>query len=246
MRLTVASRTAEVRAEELQAIFDPIQVVQENLIDVGPSVSQRIIETPGRPARSQTGSRRGQLHRLAAGRGAAMSDRPQRAGGRRRDGTARIAAHDPEAALRDRDGGQRRGRAQDARHVPARPHLHGHQDAADGRHRAPAPHQARRPEHRGRDDHGLRLAGDGQERADPRRLRVPDQALQPAGPGGDGAPGPRPPAVRDRHPQPGRRARRRDALAGRQDPRPARTRPERAGRAVAAGHPALDPARDLA
>jgi C4-dicarboxylate-specific signal transduction histidine kinase len=47
VRLTVASRTAEVRPEELQAIFDPIQVVQENLIDVGPSVSQRILESQG-------------------------------------------------------------------------------------------------------------------------------------------------------------------------------------------------------
>jgi PAS domain S-box-containing protein len=47
LRLTVASRTAEVRAEELQGIFDPIQVVQENLIDVGPCVSQRIIEAQG-------------------------------------------------------------------------------------------------------------------------------------------------------------------------------------------------------
>jgi nitrogen-specific signal transduction histidine kinase len=47
VRLTVASRSSEVRAEELQAIFDPIQVVQENLIDVGPSVSQRIIESQG-------------------------------------------------------------------------------------------------------------------------------------------------------------------------------------------------------
>jgi len=46
-RLTVASRTAEVRAEELQGIFDPIQVVQESLIDVGPCVSQRIIEAQG-------------------------------------------------------------------------------------------------------------------------------------------------------------------------------------------------------
>ena len=44
VRLTVASRTAEVRPEELRGIFDPIQVVQENLIDVGPCVSQRIIE----------------------------------------------------------------------------------------------------------------------------------------------------------------------------------------------------------
>ena len=47
IRITVASRTAEVRAEELQGIFDPIQVVQGNLIDVGPCVSQRIIEAQG-------------------------------------------------------------------------------------------------------------------------------------------------------------------------------------------------------
>jgi len=47
VRFTVASRTAEVRAEELRGIFDPIQVVQENLIDVGPCVSQRIIEAQG-------------------------------------------------------------------------------------------------------------------------------------------------------------------------------------------------------
>jgi len=47
VRLTVASRTAEVRPEELRGIFDPIQVVQENLIDVGPCVSQRIIEAQG-------------------------------------------------------------------------------------------------------------------------------------------------------------------------------------------------------
>ncbi|HXJ84329.1 MAG TPA: GAF domain-containing protein [Candidatus Methylomirabilis sp.] len=46
-RLTVASRTAEVRAEELHGLFDPIQVVQESLLDVGPCVSQRIIEGQG-------------------------------------------------------------------------------------------------------------------------------------------------------------------------------------------------------
>jgi nitrogen-specific signal transduction histidine kinase len=44
LRITVASRTAEVRSDELIRIFDPIQVVQENLIDVGPCVSQRILE----------------------------------------------------------------------------------------------------------------------------------------------------------------------------------------------------------
>jgi PAS domain S-box-containing protein len=47
VRLTVASRTAEVRAEELRSIFDPIQVVQESVLDVGPCVSQRIIEAQG-------------------------------------------------------------------------------------------------------------------------------------------------------------------------------------------------------
>src|SRR5215470_8353283 len=47
LRFTVASRTAEVRPEELLRIFDPIQVVQESLIDVGPCVSQRILEAQG-------------------------------------------------------------------------------------------------------------------------------------------------------------------------------------------------------
>jgi PAS domain S-box-containing protein len=47
VRLTVSSRSAEVRADELQRIFDPIAVVQENLIDVGPCVSQRIVEAQG-------------------------------------------------------------------------------------------------------------------------------------------------------------------------------------------------------
>jgi nitrogen-specific signal transduction histidine kinase len=47
LRITLASRTAEVKPDELRAIFDPIQVVQENLIDVGPCVSQRILEAHG-------------------------------------------------------------------------------------------------------------------------------------------------------------------------------------------------------
>ncbi len=47
VRVIVASRTADVRAEELRGIFDPIQVVQESLIDVGPCVSQRIVEGQG-------------------------------------------------------------------------------------------------------------------------------------------------------------------------------------------------------
>jgi signal transduction histidine kinase len=47
LRLTVASRTAEVREEELRSIFDPIRVVQESVLDVGPCVSQRIVEAQG-------------------------------------------------------------------------------------------------------------------------------------------------------------------------------------------------------
>jgi nitrogen-specific signal transduction histidine kinase len=47
VRLTVSSRSADVRPDELRSIFDPIQVVQENLIDVGPCVSQRIVEAQG-------------------------------------------------------------------------------------------------------------------------------------------------------------------------------------------------------
>ncbi|MEK6665519.1 MAG: GAF domain-containing protein [candidate division NC10 bacterium] len=47
IRLIIASRTAEVGVEELQRIFDPMKVVQESLIDVGPCVSQRIIEAQG-------------------------------------------------------------------------------------------------------------------------------------------------------------------------------------------------------
>jgi hypothetical protein len=59
----VASRSTEVRAEELQAIFDPIQVVQEKLIDVGPSVSQRILESQG--GRLEARQSRGEVSFLA-------------------------------------------------------------------------------------------------------------------------------------------------------------------------------------
>ena len=55
VRIIVASRTADVRAEELRAIFDPIQVVQENLIDVGPCVSQRILEAFGGQLEARAG-----------------------------------------------------------------------------------------------------------------------------------------------------------------------------------------------
>jgi PAS domain S-box-containing protein len=47
VRILVGSRTANVAAEKLQRLFDPVQMVQESLIDVGPAVSQRLIEALG-------------------------------------------------------------------------------------------------------------------------------------------------------------------------------------------------------
>ncbi|MBI3636662.1 MAG: GAF domain-containing protein [Candidatus Rokubacteria bacterium] len=47
VRILIGSRTASVPAEKLQRVFDPVQMVQEGLIDVGPAVSQRLIEALG-------------------------------------------------------------------------------------------------------------------------------------------------------------------------------------------------------
>jgi PAS domain S-box-containing protein len=47
VRILVGSRTASVAPERLQRLFDPVQMVQESLIDVGPAVSQRLIEALG-------------------------------------------------------------------------------------------------------------------------------------------------------------------------------------------------------
>jgi signal transduction histidine kinase len=47
VRLLISSRTASVPADKLGALFDPVQMVQENLIDVGPAVSQRLLEAQG-------------------------------------------------------------------------------------------------------------------------------------------------------------------------------------------------------
>jgi nitrogen-specific signal transduction histidine kinase/DNA-binding NarL/FixJ family response regulator len=55
VRITVGSRSAQVRADEIQRIFDPIAVVQENLIDVGPCVTQRIIEALGGRVEARSG-----------------------------------------------------------------------------------------------------------------------------------------------------------------------------------------------
>jgi PAS domain S-box-containing protein len=47
-RVMVASRTANVPADALHHLFDPVRMVlQENLIHVGPAVSQRIVEALG-------------------------------------------------------------------------------------------------------------------------------------------------------------------------------------------------------
>jgi C4-dicarboxylate-specific signal transduction histidine kinase len=47
VRILVGSRTASVAPEKLQRLFDPVQMVQESLIDVGPAVSQRLVEALG-------------------------------------------------------------------------------------------------------------------------------------------------------------------------------------------------------
>ncbi|HXH21753.1 MAG TPA: GAF domain-containing protein [Dehalococcoidia bacterium] len=44
VRILIGSRTASVTPEKLDRLFDPVQMVQESLIDVGPAVSQRLIE----------------------------------------------------------------------------------------------------------------------------------------------------------------------------------------------------------
>ena len=47
VRIMLTSRTASVAADKLDRLFDPVQTVQESLIDVGPAVSQRLIEALG-------------------------------------------------------------------------------------------------------------------------------------------------------------------------------------------------------
>jgi nitrogen-specific signal transduction histidine kinase len=47
VRIVVGSRTAAVPAHEGDRLFDPVRMVQENLIDIGPAVSQRIVEALG-------------------------------------------------------------------------------------------------------------------------------------------------------------------------------------------------------
>lgn len=47
VRVLIGSRTAAVPAEKLQRIFDPVQMVQESLVQIGPAVSQRLIAALG-------------------------------------------------------------------------------------------------------------------------------------------------------------------------------------------------------
>lgn len=47
VRILVGSRTATVASEKLERLFDPVHMVQEGLVDVGPAVSQRLIEALG-------------------------------------------------------------------------------------------------------------------------------------------------------------------------------------------------------
>lgn len=47
VRVLIGSRTASVDGSKLGRLFDPVHMVQESLIDVGPAVSQRLIEAQG-------------------------------------------------------------------------------------------------------------------------------------------------------------------------------------------------------
>jgi PAS domain S-box-containing protein len=47
VRILIGSRTASVSADKLDRLFDPVHTVQESLIDVGPAVSQRLVEALG-------------------------------------------------------------------------------------------------------------------------------------------------------------------------------------------------------
>ena len=53
--ILLGSRTASVTPDKLQRVFDPVEMVQENLIDVGPAVSQRLVEAVGGQLRVRHG-----------------------------------------------------------------------------------------------------------------------------------------------------------------------------------------------
>jgi len=47
VRVVVGSRTAVVSPTRLEHLFDPVRMAQESLIDIGPAVSQRVVEALG-------------------------------------------------------------------------------------------------------------------------------------------------------------------------------------------------------
>ncbi|HMH51861.1 MAG TPA: GAF domain-containing protein [Candidatus Acidoferrum sp.] len=47
VRIVIGSRTAAVPVSQVDCLFDPVRMVQESLIDIGPAVSQRIVEALG-------------------------------------------------------------------------------------------------------------------------------------------------------------------------------------------------------
>jgi signal transduction histidine kinase len=47
VRVVIASRTAAVPSRELDGLFDPVRMVKESVIDIGPAVSQRLVEALG-------------------------------------------------------------------------------------------------------------------------------------------------------------------------------------------------------
>src|SRR5262249_35401671 len=170
VRILVGSRTAAVSSDKLERLFDPVQMVQESLIDVGPAVSQRLVEALG--GRLGVRQTRHELSFVVSFPPAGGTPTPPRPPPppptplaspgprsphplrRRRAATARVASHAPQPRVPDP---HRRERSCGARPVapraPRRRHPR-HQDAGDGRARGPPPRQARRSQHRGRDDHG--------------------------------------------------------------------------------------------
>lgn len=55
VRIVVASRGAAVPPDRVKGLFDPVQMAQESLIDLGPAVSQRVIEAQGGQLRARPG-----------------------------------------------------------------------------------------------------------------------------------------------------------------------------------------------
>jgi len=55
VEISIKSGTAVVPAPRLARLFDPVQMVQESLIDVGPAVSQRLVEALGGQLRLRQG-----------------------------------------------------------------------------------------------------------------------------------------------------------------------------------------------